>query len=688
MGAGSLSLRMRRLQLVVALTVLTAVGALAAPAGAVSVSWSGALAIDRALPFSRVDGLGPVGCARSGLCVAIDSRVGSPTDDAIVVSRGPGGGRTGWQQTIFRGLVGRVGSLTSVSCPSARFCAISTSGQLFGGHAILTSTDPTGGAAAWRVTSLPKNIDHLDCLTARECVGIGNYVVLASRKPAGGARAWRVSETQASPDSLACSSSRLCVVTASYDPNVGPVAMVSTNPWGGLRTWHSHALPRLPSTLGTQVTCPGDRLCVIGGPGYVITSRQPAARRPRWRFTRVPYAGNVKCPSVHLCVAITGRGQVEDFVNKPAEVVISRNPTGGRKAWKATPLRAATAPGPSLSCPSVRLCVAVDVDDRVLTSSAPARGGPAWGSPTNLDLGNTVLTGVSCVRATSCTAVDDGGRILTSAQPSDPRSWSRSPSPVRYLGTLSCTTAVCVGGGETSVSTFAPGGATRSDSIAPSYGAITQVSCVPGLCAAADAGGLVHVTTDPSGGAAAWKAEMIGDPPQCDKEYCNYDDITDISCASARFCAAADSTQLWITTDPLAGAQAWHRIASPDKHGQIDVIACPSEGMCVALTPHTAYVTRDPSDPNPRWTSTPLPHTEMPGGLSCPTTHACVAVDSLSGYASAGDPSGGPWTAQRIDYTQPSFGFAKSLTSVSCEPSGTCVTVDGQGRAFVGALTG
>jgi len=101
---------MRRFRLVVALAVVAAGLALAAPAGAVSVSWSGPLAIDRALPFA--DRLGPVICARSGLCVAMDSLAVPGADDAIVVSRHPGGGRTSWQQTIFPGLglASRVGS--------------------------------------------------------------------------------------------------------------------------------------------------------------------------------------------------------------------------------------------------------------------------------------------------------------------------------------------------------------------------------------------------------------------------------------------------------------------------------------------------------------------------------------------------------------------------------------------------
>lgn len=75
--------------------------------------------------------------------------------------------------------------------------------------------------------------------------------------------------------------------------------------------------------------------------------------------------------------------------------------------------------------------------------------------------------------------------------------------------------------------------------------------------------------------------------------------------------------------------------------------------------------------------------------LSCPTTHACVAVDSAGGYALVGDPTGGTWSASRLDFSQGLPGDPPDLvTGVSCEPTGRCVAVDGVGNAFLGTLTG
>lgn len=111
--------------LVLVLVMLMACGVVCSAAGAAGIVWSGPFAIDRQVPFANPDGLGPVSCARSSLCVAIDAR-------------------------------GRSGSLEA--------------------DTIVSSTDPAGGPAAWRETSFAgrSDIDDLVCASARMCVGINN----------------------------------------------------------------------------------------------------------------------------------------------------------------------------------------------------------------------------------------------------------------------------------------------------------------------------------------------------------------------------------------------------------------------------------------------------------------------------------------------------------------------------------
>lgn len=193
----------------------------------------------------------------------------------------------------------------------------------------------------------------------------------------------------------------------------------------------------------SKVSCPSVHLCAIGGPDYVLTSKHPAARRPHWRFRRVPFAGDLVCPGVHLCLAITGTGEVPGFLHKPSEVLVSRDPTGGRTARHATPLTAGVGAVVSLACPSSWRCVAVDERDQVITTRAPGRGGTAW-RPVNLGQGNTILTGVSCVTPTGCVAVDNGGASLTRAEGAfSGDAWDHAQVAAGSLGAVSCATGLC-----------------------------------------------------------------------------------------------------------------------------------------------------------------------------------------------------------------------------------------------------
>ncbi len=336
--------------------------------------------------------------------------------------------------------------------------------------------------------------------------------------------------------------------------------------------------------------------------------------------------------------------------------------------------------------------MAVDANDQVLTISVPAHGAARL-EAVNLGQGNTVLGGVSCLPSSGCTAVDDGGRELSSTTPSNPQSWVLRHTGAASFNKLSCTPALCLADGGSSVTVLRSGVAPRSFVIGPAdvYQGPGQVSCTnAGLCIVADSEGGVHVSTNPAAG--SWQTTLLGDAPQCEKVACSYDGISSVSCATPELCLATDGHSVWTTTNPWGEVAAWQRSPAPDAAG-IEVISCPSVRMCVGISPGAAFVTRDPADKAPQWNKTPLPAVpsagawqsdlERPSGLSCPTEQACVAIDSL-GYSFAGNPSGGPWTAQKLDYAGNS---PPSLTGVSCEPTGACAAVDGEGRAFVGTFT-
>lgn len=115
---------------------------------------------------------------------------------------------------------------------------------------------------------------------------------------------------------------------------------------------------------------------------------------------------DISCPSVSLCVAMDEQGTV----------LSSTDPTGGAGAWSL----ASVDPGHAItgvSCPTESLCLAVDEAGNVLTSTHPAGGAGAW-SISSVDPSHAItplhaLTSVSCAPEGLCVAVDDAGYAIT-----------------------------------------------------------------------------------------------------------------------------------------------------------------------------------------------------------------------------------------------------------------------------------
>jgi hypothetical protein len=95
--------------------------------------------------------------------------------------------------------------------------------------------------------------------------------------------------------------------------------------------------------------------------------------------------------------------------------------TSGGLTWKSTgpiddtpPLGAGTHMQ-SVSCPSATLCVAVDADGNVLTSTNPTGGAATW-QRWLVDPGNW-LASVSCPTTALCVAGDSEGNLVISTNP-------------------------------------------------------------------------------------------------------------------------------------------------------------------------------------------------------------------------------------------------------------------------------
>lgn len=104
---------------------------------------------------------------------------------------------------------------------------------------------------------------------------------------------------------------------------------------------------------------------VLAAPGPLLTWAAPVRVDYQAPFFGEAVTG-VSCPSTSLCVAVDNNG----------DVVTSTNPTGGAADWTVTYLEPAALTG--LSCPTSGLCVAVDQAGNVITSSDPTGGPAAW----------------------------------------------------------------------------------------------------------------------------------------------------------------------------------------------------------------------------------------------------------------------------------------------------------------------
>jgi hypothetical protein len=115
-------------------------------------------------------------------------------------------------------------------------------------------------------------------------------------------------------------------------------------------------------------------------------------------FGNPPILESVSCPSASLCVAVDHDGNV----------VTSTDPTGGAGTWTAVNIEATFLT--HVTCPSTSLCVATDWVGNIWTSTDPTGGASAWTSAVVADSEHPEdLTGISCPTTSLCVAIDGNG---------------------------------------------------------------------------------------------------------------------------------------------------------------------------------------------------------------------------------------------------------------------------------------
>lgn len=324
--------------------------------------------------------------------------------------------------------------------------------------------------------------------------------------------------------------------------------------------------------------------------------------------------------------------------------------------WK-TAVRAEPAKNGGLqavSCPTAKLCVAVDDSGYVVTTINPTGGSGSWSHTAKID--SSSLTGVSCASTSFCVAVDAAGDVLTSTKPTGgAAAWSK---PVHVDSTAS------------------PGGG---------YAGFAGIACPStSLCVAVDSGttGNVATSTKPTGGAHAWKLTALTGT------------LTSVSCASVTLCVAAGTQHLY-SIDPTGGGTAWHATGGQTGGGILSGIACPSSTLCVGVgygntSPGLATASADPRGSAASWKTVGVEPTPPSSGqglldaVGCAGTALCVAVDSSDrDYVTTTAAAKASWTSGAP--IRPNA--ASDRSAISCSAT-VCMVVDSAGVATAGVVHG
>jgi hypothetical protein len=652
--------------------ILAAAASVFGPAGAWAkgvLRWQPPRAVDQAAPFADPAVLNGLACPSVSLCVGVDA-LGS-----VDASRDPSASAALWKRTTPLDPAEGV-SFHSISCPSARLCvAVNTAGGV-GEHArIATSTDPTGGAHAWKVISLGRHsgsVQNVDCPTTSLCVIDTLGGLLVSTDPTGGAKKWR-SVLQRGPvgdllTEVSCPSASLCVV-------VGETGVYSsTDPAGGGSDWRRVA--SFPKLNFEHVSCANIDLCVaVDENGNVVSSIDPAANTPSYTNDgqiQLPGDGlpaGISCATPQQCVIADNGGGVE----------ASTDPGGPASTWTVT-ANVDNSDFDAIACLPGGQCIAPDDAGSVATSPAPAAASPSW-TVSGQIAGVDDLTGISCPTTRLCVATDSSGRAVSSRAPARSGSAWRvvNADPGADLQSVSCPTSTfcaAIGASDALATSHDPAGSVAAwqpqrlkltyfdnngDSNPEDF---TSISCSTArTCVAGDAWYGLGFSDDPAGGARKWRLLDVGEQDS--------DEFEAVSCAPGSLCVAAG-----INGD-VATSPHWtvkHVIA----HHPFRAISCPTAALCVATSGKSVFVSTQPRAGNAAWKPARI-DTATLVGVSCGSRSLCAAIDSAGRALVSTDPTGGPhaWVPATIDRTE-------QLDQVSCVSTSLCVAVDRGGDVIVG----
>ena len=601
-----------------------------------------------------------VHCVSTNFCAA----VGWGSTGSVLISTNPTGGASAWTATSLDPYA----SLFGISCPDVSLCvAVTGVGRLF------TSQNPTGGPAAWIAANVDgsNDLDGVSCPSADLCVAVdSSQNVVTSTNPTGGVAAWTVTHVGGTGGfwGVSCPSVDLCAAV-----DQGGDVVTSNNPSGGAPTW------KVTNVIGNGlrgISCPSPTFCVaVDDGGNVVTSADPAGGEGTWAVLGVDdtILYGVSCPSNNLCVAVDYAGNVVTSTSPLVPLPTPEPPPVQSPNWvvtKGLAVGCGTALEPTcfttaLSCPGTTLCVAGSVNGNVITSVNPNGGASAW-KVMHVD-GSHYISAISCPNTGFCAAVDDDGNVVISTNPTQGGgAWTvthvngsncaGSPTPTEppcSLTGVSCpSSSLCVATrsrGDVVVSSNPTGGAAAWNVAHVDANHLAGVSCPStNMCVAVDILGNAVTSTNPTGGQAAWKTTHIDGTDCYITETSAPCFLFSVSCPIVSLCVAVDGGGNVVTsTRPTAGAAAWkvvNLVSDPAGAPSMDGVSCPSTLFCIVIaTPGTGdgivLTTNNPTGAASAWSQANSGGTALMA-VSCADSGHCVVVDQWGHVITSSNPAG------------------------------------------------
>jgi hypothetical protein len=653
---------MRRLLLVVtAFLVLTA-----GPAAAAPLTWTAPVHLDRLQPFGSSGIPFSISCAGTDLCVALGGSEGYAT-----VSTNPAADSPTWSVPKPLGDDGREGR--QVSCPSASFCV-----AIDGVGGVRTTANPGAESPVWTATTLPAppgnvnngNLQHLSCPTTSFCVAndLTGYVY-ASTNPGAASPTWVVTASPVDSGLLTCASSALCIVTDNMDK-----VRISTNPGAATPVWSTPVDITPDSKELDAISCPTVTFCLAGSrDGFAYRSVNPTDASPTWNeiTTRSGYhVRSLSCPTADMCTAAGNDG-----------AITSTDPGAAAPVWRFRPQ---SVPLGALACGTASFCIVAGFGDpRVFVTRDASQPSPSpnWSAIGNI-FGTNTLSSAACPDESLCLAGDDGGRILTTTNPTAlGPTWRATAFGIGTGGVVSveCPSAsLCVAAGKNHSAAVShdPAAATPHWVAAPPPFTPKDLSCpTVDRCVAINTTDGAAVLDDVS------KIGTIDDPAPVWRDAKQVDGasgVSALSCPTATHCAAVDSAGSVLTTNDVTAADpVWDKITPPLSNAPLGDVSCASVDLCVvvdAFFGNLAWST-NPFAPAPAWSG---PVANVGRAIACSSTTFCVGGFGNSVRTSTAP---GTWSAP---VSVMNGGVIGSITSVACAGDRLCLLGNNLGDVALG----